>query len=70
MVDEWERKQIEEEYERLGGGLFGDPQVKPRSYHCPDHDRIASRDIVWKGTIPHCPKCDKVLEVKSGTQAG
>jgi hypothetical protein len=67
-----EKKQKEAEpfepapYYRGGGGLFGDPESKPKnSYRCPKHGLIPSSEVDWQGVEAHCPHCGQKLETSA-----
>lgn len=47
------------DHSRIDGGiLFGDPDARPRFYHCPQHGNVLAQDVVWRQDgKAHCPEC-------------
>lgn len=73
MNEDWKNAYKNDDETRQCADVFGTPDTseirggKANSYRCPRCDKnIKTRDIKWRGTTAHCPKCGTMLEVQGG----
>jgi len=69
--EDWKKGYNAESEKRQYADVYGTPDIygaaggKANSYRCSHCDKIIrTRDIEWRGTTAHCPKCGTELEVQ------
>lgn len=69
MNEDWNKDYKNESEKRQYADVYGTPDIyeaaggKANRYRCPHCDKnISTRDIKWRGTRAHCPKCGTELE--------